>query len=281
MDTLPSQQRAQTQGARLRNQAQELGLEELWQDVVEETSQRNREDVMEQFQIYTTSAAVQQVLEQNGMQPIEIGGGAVLNYLLDEEGVEVFEHWRGTGDSDKKIAANGINGGRRDIQGIIEQEYGPRNEKGPTVTETSNTHHDDEKYTVRLTPTAGQQVELDLMRAYTPEQEEFSYDETEEITMADASIKVPSLEQVFVSKLESYEESGRDKDRGDLANLLYVQEQRNKRGETEMDARDLYNLCDEKGLRNEYLGVLDEIEESIPFGEAAGNYVPSEEYLDI
>ena len=276
-----SRQRAEVQGYQLRNQAEQLGLNSFWKEILEETDSSNQETVEEQFQIYTASLAVNEVLKEQNLRPLEIGGGAVLNYLLDEEGPEAFEQWRGTGDSDKRIAAEGIEGGYRDIERIIEETYGPRNEKGRTVTHTGNSRHEGEKYTVRLSTRPGEQVELDLMRPHSQEDEEFDYHNTEELAVADTSIEVPTLEDLFVSKLTTYFDSGREKDKGDMASLLYVQEQRNRREETDLDAKDLYEICEDEGLGDEYLEALDQIEEDIPFRKASGNYAPSEDYIDF
>lgn len=279
MSTRVDNQGESVQGTVLKSQAEELGLQELWEDVVEETSESNRDDVAEQFQIYTTSLAVQDTLEQAEMTPIEIGGGAVFNYVLSEEGAEAFEQWRGTGDSDKYIAARGEDGSRRDIPELIESSYGSR--KGKTVTDTGNAFHDGEKYTIRLEAEQGQEVELDLMRPDSAEDEDYNVENTERLNVANTSITVPQLDELMMAKLESYVSSDRDKDRSDIGNLLHVQEQRYNRGETDIDAQDLYEISQENGMGEEYLNVLDEIEDNIPFTSSAGNYSPSKSFLQF
>ncbi|MFB6217141.1 MAG: hypothetical protein ABEJ03_02000 [Candidatus Nanohaloarchaea archaeon] len=82
-------------------------VEDAWEEVKQEVSGDDMEEVKEQFRILYTSAAVNETLENECMRPVEMGGGAILSYLFDEEGFEALERWRGTGDSDKHLMANG------------------------------------------------------------------------------------------------------------------------------------------------------------------------------
>lgn len=270
-----------TQKTVLESQIDNMDFESIWEEAISEVSDHSeRTEVEEQFRILGVSLSVQKTLRDKRIETIERGGGAVRNYLMDEVGGEALTTWRGTGDADLNVMPEYR---ERNIPEAVNSKYIPPTSHGrdDTVTESSNSRHEGKKYTVRLNSPGDEEVELDIMQPKPSDEHEFNYDALEKMEIAGTKTLVPKLEEVFISKLDTYVSDNRDKDVADMANLLYVQQQRNRRNETQISPRDLYEMCDESGLAEEYKDVLDEIEDRIPHAKAEGNYFPDEEYLDF
>jgi hypothetical protein len=285
------------QRGKIDRQIQEINYDEFCQQAVDELGpelvredgevrEGRFEDLKDNLQILGTAVAVADVFEETGIDYVEEGGVAVMAYAVSEAGPEGAAGFRQfsespTHDTDKVVRPGECCRDGRTIDSVLEREYDASDENG-SVSESMNGHHDGRKLTVQLEAAYEEFVECDFMRPECESDEKYSFDNSEEVEIADSSIKVPPLRELLTEKLGAYADNNRDKDLEDIKTLLWASENRYESGEgTKYSMRRLYSFAEgserhEADLEQVLQEAADDIRQDIDMMP----HTPSKSYLE-
>jgi len=280
----------------LEAQLEETGFKNLAAEV--QQNLEPNEEIQEDLMMYGTAIAMGQKLEEHEFEYTETGGWAVFTHLLDEYGVEAFQNWRGSDDSDKNL--RGITGPEhQDIKEILEDPqtgYGPENNRCQTVNRSRTSNHETgEKYTVKLEVRDREVVKHDLLVNNSIEDEFYDFDKVEPAGYDGAELNVPPIDEVITAKLQSYHNKpSRARDKTDIAALLSVAESKSSQ-DPDYSAESLYQEVGSSSLEgfkeveedhsishpgDILKNVATELSHDMPLLQSQNHYLPSQEYLN-
>lgn len=280
----------------LESELRELGYDQILQEVEEELNPDP--EMMDDVMMYGTAVAMGEKLEEHDFNYTETGGWAVFSHLFKQHGIEAFQNWRGSDDSDKNIQAN--TGPEYDtIKDVLEDPktgYGPHNSKTTTASlSTTENHEEGQKYTVKLEVAERDLVKHDILVNETPSQESYNFNNLETVQIGNGQLKIPALEEVISAKLQSYyNKSTRSRDKTDIAALLSVAEEKSETdsfyngenlyqeiGSFSHDGFEDFENDGSYSHQGEFLKtVVNEIRHEMPQLQSEDHYLPSQEYLN-
>ncbi len=257
-----------------------------------------------QFRTLCASMGLTTELEEADIEHTEMGGWTIFARLYetveeytDRNGIEVFESWRGTDDTDKYLKAEQF----EDYSSVIREleSKGPYQESTFRESRTDN-HQNKKKFTGTLngsqsSPT--ESVKIDVVEPERREDEIFDFENLDSVAIGDTELPIPSIEQQISSKLDAYNSAPekRPHDLQDIENLIYAAEKRYEAGEMEFSPDNLYKSVADQGPQNQLQNCLgreirgmgdmldaavDRIRSSFAQRKSSNSYTPSGEYLN-